>query len=61
MRTADSLIETMRTHSMFLIMEPPEREAVLDAVADYLAATPQTATGEFTFPLWTLTQRTVRR
>ncbi len=60
-RTADSLIETMRTHSMFLIMEPPEREALLDAVADYLAATPETAAGEFTFPLWTLAQRTVRR
>jgi SAM-dependent methyltransferase len=60
-RTADSLIETMRTHSMFLIMEPEEREAVLSMVRDYLAATPQTASGEFTFPIWTLAQRTVRR
>ncbi|MGN6790766.1 MAG: class I SAM-dependent methyltransferase [Streptosporangiaceae bacterium] len=60
-RTASSLIETMRTHSMFLIMEAAERETVLDAVADYLAATPQTATGEFAFPLWTLAQRAVRR
>ncbi len=60
-RTADSLIETMRTHSMFLIMEPDEREAALSAVRGYLAATPQTASGEFTFPMWTLTQRTVRR
>jgi SAM-dependent methyltransferase len=60
-RTAASLIETMRTHSMFLIMDPPEREAVLGAVADYLASMPQIASGEFTFPLWTLTQRTVRR
>jgi len=60
-RTADSLIETMRTHSLFLIMEPEEREAVLSMVRDYLAATPQTASGEFTFPMWTLAQRTVRR
>jgi SAM-dependent methyltransferase len=60
-RTAASLIETMRTHSMFLIMEPEEREAVLSVVRDYLAATPQTASGEFTFPMWTLAQRTVRR
>jgi SAM-dependent methyltransferase len=60
-RTATSLIETMRTHSMFLIMEPAEREAVLATVAEYLAATPQTASGEFTFPLYTLTQRIVRR
>ena len=60
-RTATSLIETMRTHSMFLIMEAAEREAVLGGVADYLAATPQTAAGEFVFPLWTLAERTVRR
>jgi SAM-dependent methyltransferase len=60
-RTADSLIETMRTHSMFLIMEPEEREAVLSVVRDYLAKTPQTAAGEFIFPMWTLAQRTVRR
>ena len=59
-RTASSLIETMRTHSMFLIMEPAEREAVLGAVAEYLAATPHTASGEFRFPLWTLARRTVR-
>jgi SAM-dependent methyltransferase len=59
-RTATSLIETIRTHSMFLIMEAPEREAVLGAVAEYLAATPQTAAGEFVFPLWTLAERTVR-
>jgi len=60
-RTADSLIETIRTHSMFLIMEPGERKAVLSIVRDYLAATPHTASGEFSFPMWTLTQRTVRR
>jgi len=60
-RTASSVIENMRTQSMFLIMESTERETVLDAVAAYLAATPQTAAGEFTFPMWTLAQRTVLR
>jgi len=60
-RTADSLVETMRTHSMFLIMEPAEREAVLGGVREYLAATPQTASGEFLLPLCTLAIRLVRR
>ncbi|HEX9065819.1 MAG TPA: class I SAM-dependent methyltransferase [Streptosporangiaceae bacterium] len=60
-RTAESLVATMRTHSMFLIMEPAERERVLGAVADYLAATPETASGEFTLPLWTMALRAVRR
>jgi SAM-dependent methyltransferase len=60
-RTAGSLIDTMRTHSMFLIMEPDERERVLGAVAEYLATTPQTASGEFTLPLWTIALRAVRR
>jgi SAM-dependent methyltransferase len=60
-RTAESLIATMRTHSMFLIMEPAEREAVLSRVRDYLAATPQTASGEFRLPIWTITLRSVTR
>ncbi|MGI9007945.1 MAG: class I SAM-dependent methyltransferase [Streptosporangiaceae bacterium] len=60
-RTAASLIETMRTHSMFLVMEPGQRERVLGKVAEYLAATPPAAGGEFTLPLWTMTIRAVRR
>jgi SAM-dependent methyltransferase len=60
-RTAESLIATMRTHSMFLIMEPAEREAVLSRVLDYLGATPQTASGEFSLPIWTITLRSVTR
>ncbi len=59
-RTAESLVETMRTHSMFLIMEPDERERVLRAVAEYLAATRETASGEFILPLWTITLRAIR-
>jgi SAM-dependent methyltransferase len=60
-RTAESLIATMRTHSVFLIMEPAEREAVLSRVRDYLAATPQTASGEFSLPIWTIALRSVKR
>lgn len=60
-RTADSLIATMRTHSKFLVMEPAEREAVLSSVRDYLAATPQTASGEFRMPIWTIALRSVKR
>ncbi len=59
-QTADSLIATLRTHSAFLIMEPGEREAALAEVRNYLAATPQTATGEFTLPMRTLALRAVR-
>ena len=61
LRSADSLIATMRTHSMFLIMELAEREAVLSSVRDYLAATPQTALGEFSLPIWTIALRSVKR
>lgn len=60
-QTADSLIGTMRTHSMFLIMEPAEREATLARVRDFLAATPQTAGGEFNLPIYTIAVRAVRR
>jgi len=60
-RTADSLIATMRTHSMFLVMEPAGREAALARVSEFLATTPQTTAGEFLLPLCTLAIRTVRR
>ena len=60
-RDADSLIETMKTHSMFLIMAPDERAAVLGRVREYLAATPHTAAGEFVLPLQTIAVRAVRR
>jgi SAM-dependent methyltransferase len=60
-RTAESMIETLRTHSLFLIMEEPAREAVLADVREFLFATPETASGEFVLPLVTLTMRAVRR
>lgn len=60
-KTAESMVETLRTHSVFLIMEQAEREAVLTDVREFLAATPQTASGEFALPLMTLVVRAIRR
>jgi ubiquinone/menaquinone biosynthesis C-methylase UbiE len=60
-RTAKSMVETLRTHSLFLIMEEPEREATLTDVREFLATTPQTASGEFALPLVTLVLRAIRR
>jgi ubiquinone/menaquinone biosynthesis C-methylase UbiE len=61
MRTAESMVETLCTHSLFLIMGEAEREATLTDVREFLAATPETASGEFALPLVTLTLRAVRR
>jgi len=61
MRTAESMVQTLATHSLFLIMEDAERDVVLTDVRDFLAATPETASGEFALPLITLTLRAVRR
>lgn len=60
-RTAESMVQTLSTHSLFLTMADTEREAVLADVREFLAATPQTASGEFTLPLVTLALRAVRR
>ena len=60
-RTAESMVQTLRTHSLFLIMEEAERDAALTDVREFLAATPQTAAGEFAVPLVTLALRAVRR
>jgi SAM-dependent methyltransferase len=60
-RTAESLIDTLQTHSIFLIMEPDEREVVLSEVRDYLAATPKTSSGPFSLPIRTLAIRIPRR
>jgi SAM-dependent methyltransferase len=60
-RTAESMVETLCTHSLFLIMDDAEREATLADVREFLAATPETASGEFSLPLVTLALRAVRR
>ncbi|HEX9623719.1 MAG TPA: class I SAM-dependent methyltransferase [Streptosporangiaceae bacterium] len=60
-RTAESMIATLRTHSAFLIMTPEDREAALASVRRYLDSTPETSSGEFSLPLVTLALRAVRR
>lgn len=60
-RTADSLIQTMRTHSELLAMKSTARDAVLADMRGYLASTPQTAVGEFSVPICTFAIRAVRR
>lgn len=60
-RTAESMIATLRTHSAFLIMTPEDRDDALAGVRRYLDRTPETASGEFSLPLVTLALRAVRR
>ena len=60
-RTAQSLIATMRTHSQVLVMPPAERKQLLARVRAYLASRPETAAGEFEFPMVTTALRAARR
>ena len=47
-RTADSLLATIATHSRLLVMDEPERAGLLAQVRDFLYARPETSNGEFT-------------
>ena len=60
-RTADSLAETLGTHSRMLVIAPEERDEVLTRIRTYLAARPETADGEFDVPLMTEVVRATRR
>lgn len=59
-RTAASLAATLGTHSHVLVLPEDERTELMDRVLAYLHSTPETADGEFDFPLTTLTVRAVR-
>jgi SAM-dependent methyltransferase len=59
--TVDGLIATLRTHSWALTTDPTEREVIFDRIRAYLAARPETASGEFDHPLVTDVVRAVRR
>jgi SAM-dependent methyltransferase len=61
LRTADSLVATVGTHSSFLVMPEPDRSALLAQVRDLLSSRPETAAGEFVFPLVTVVQRATRK
>ncbi|MFD8102750.1 class I SAM-dependent methyltransferase [Nocardia fluminea] len=60
-RTAASLTASIGTNSHTVIISAQERAEVLGRILDYLHATPETAEGEFDFPLRTEVIRTVRR
>jgi SAM-dependent methyltransferase len=60
-RTADSLVATLGTLSAYLVMPADERAAKERDVREYLARTPETASGEFDLPLITRAVRMVRR
>ncbi|HEY1625254.1 MAG TPA: class I SAM-dependent methyltransferase [Streptosporangiaceae bacterium] len=59
-RTADSLVATIATHSHLLVMEPTGREALLTQISDFLRGQPETANGEFTLPLLTVAVRATK-
>jgi SAM-dependent methyltransferase len=60
-RTIDSLLATIATHSRVLILEPAEREALLERVRAYLAARPETAGGSFDLEIVTRVERCTRK
>ena len=60
-RTADSLLATIGTHSHLLVMEEAERARLLARVGDFLRSQPETAHGEFTLPMVTVGLRVRRR
>lgn len=60
-RTAESLLATIATHSNFLVMEEPERSTLLDRISGFLQARPETSSGEFVLPMVTVALRTIRK
>jgi SAM-dependent methyltransferase len=61
LRTADSLLATIATHSRLLVMDDGERSALLSRIRDYLHERPETAEGEFILPMVTGVLRARRR
>lgn len=59
-RTAGSLLATLATHSGLLVMDEPERDAMLARVRGYLRSRTETAAGEFTWPMVTCVVRAIR-
>lgn len=60
-RTAQTLVDTVATHSHMLVATEEEREAALTRMRQFLARTPETATGEFDLPIITTVLRAVRK
>jgi len=59
-RTVDSLVATIATHSNLLVMDEPDRAALLAEVRDFLQARPETSSGEFVLPMVTAVLRARR-
>ncbi|GGM44721.1 type 11 methyltransferase [Longimycelium tulufanense] len=60
-RTIDSLVRTVGTYSLALIRDPEDRATLFERIRSYLRSRPETAGGEFDFPLVTHAVRMVRR
>jgi SAM-dependent methyltransferase len=60
-RTVDSLLATIGTHSRLLVMEEPERAALLARIRGFLDARPETSGGAFVLPMVTVVLRALRR
>jgi SAM-dependent methyltransferase len=60
-RTADSLLATIATHSHLLVMDEAERTGLLAQVRDFLRTQPETSNGAFTLPMVTVVLRTLSR
>jgi SAM-dependent methyltransferase len=61
LRSADSLIAAIATHSRMLVMEEDERTRTLATIRDFLHRQPETSASDFTLPLITVALRAVRR
>ena len=60
-RTADSLVATLATRAGMLVMPEQEREATLRRIRAFLAAEPETRSGEFVLPMLTGVLRVRKR
>ncbi|WP_367133148.1 class I SAM-dependent methyltransferase [Saccharothrix sp. HUAS TT1] len=56
-RTAESAVATINTHSHLLVIPAEERDALNERVLGFLKSRPETAEGEFGFPLTTYVKR----
>jgi SAM-dependent methyltransferase len=56
-RTADSLVDTIATHSHTLTLEPEERAELIERIRDYLRSRPETAHGDFDLEIITRVER----
>jgi SAM-dependent methyltransferase len=60
LRTADSLVAAIATHSNLLVMDESERAGLLAQVTGFLHGQPETSAGEFTLPMLTVAVRASR-